>query len=269
MLPASPCIPVSTSATGTATPGTSTPLALFRRVASRLLDLVFPRDCAVTAKPVHNPPWRYLSPEALDTLPRVTGAHCETCGFPFFGVLAGAQICPHCRELDPVFQHGRTATLARGAVRKLVLDLKYHQAVWLVEDMARLIITTPDYAEFLRGALLVPVPLHPRRLRWRGYNQARVLLQQIVRLLPEYDLRLVDALVRTRYTTTQTRLDREARARNASGAFAIRPGYILDKGARYIVFDDVFTTGATLNACCAALARAGVTRLDVASVAHG
>jgi ComF family protein len=159
--------------------------------------------------------------------------------------------------------------LARDAARKLVLDLKYHKAIWLAEDMARIIATTPGYPDFLEGAVLVPVPLHPKRLRWRSYNQARLLLQHLVRILPERNFRIEDALVRTRHTPTQTRLDREARARNALGAFTLRPGFTPDKEARHIVFDDVFTTGATLNACCAVLADAGVKRLDVASFAHG
>lgn len=244
------------------------PPPLLRRAASRLLDIVFPRDCVATDAPVENPPWRYLSAEALESLSRVTGPHCERCGFPFYGALAGPQDCPHCCELDPAFQHGHTAVLARGTARKLLLDLKYHKAIWLAEDMARIIATTPGYPEYLEGAVLVPVPLHSKRLRWRGYNQARLLVQNLVRLLPERHLRLEDALVRVRHTPTQTRLDREARARNAHGAFGLRPGFTPDK-ARRIVFDDVFTTGATLNACCTVLADAGVQRLDVASFAHG
>jgi ComF family protein len=202
-------------------------------------------------------------------LRRVAEPHCETCGFPFFGVLAGAQICPHCAELIPVFNRGKTAVLARGAARQLVLTLKYRGGAWLAEDMARVIATTQGYPEFLDSAVLVPVPLHPARLRRRGYNQSLLILQHLARLLPERRLRVAELLDRIKNTPTQTRLDREARAKNMQHAFALRPGARVDVNARHIVFDDVFTTGATLNACCSVLLRAGVKDLNVATFAHG
>jgi ComF family protein len=244
-------------------------LGFLSRVREACLDLLFPRDCMLTGVPVDNPPWRYLSPAALQSLPRVQAPFCDTCGYPFSGMLAGARRCSHCEELDPAFGRGRTAMLAKGNARSLIIDLKYHKAVWLAEDLARLIATTPGYPEHLRGAVLVPVPLHPRRERWRGYNQSRLVLEKLVRLLPQDNLALADILVRTRDTPTQTRLDRAHRATNIKGAFALRAGAVPDLARRHVVFDDVFTTGATLNACCMVLADAGVTTVDIASLAHG
>jgi ComF family protein len=151
----------------------------------------------------------------------------------------------------------------------MVIELKYHQGLWIAEDIARVILTTPGYPEYLEGAVLVPVPLHAKRLRRRGYNQSRLIVEHLARLMPGRGVRVADILARTRDTPTQTRLNREARARNAAGAFAVKRGATPDAGARHVVFDDVFTTGATLNACCRALFGAGATNLDVASFAHG
>ncbi|MDR2862999.1 MAG: ComF family protein [Puniceicoccales bacterium] len=240
---------------------------VFRRGAFRMLDLLFPRDCPISGEPVDNVPWLHLTNTGLDSLHRVSAPHCETCGAPFFGVLAGPQTCPHCCDLSPVFDRGKTAVVAKGAGRRLVHVLKYRQGTWLARDMARIILTTPGYADFLDGAVLVPVPLHPHKLHFRGYNQAELLVDALAALSPS--LRVARLLARIRDTATQTRLGREDRAHNMENAFALRPGAVVDPEARYIVFDDVFTTGATLNACCAVLAREGATRLDVGTFAHG
>lgn len=235
----------------------------------RLMDLSFPRDCAVSGLPVDNAPWRYLAPEGLVQLYRVSGYCCQSCGNPFWGKLAGPQICAHCLSLQPAFSHGKVAVLSKGAGRMLIHTLKYHQGTWVAQDIARIIATTPGFPEFLENAVLVPVPLHVRRLRWRGFNQAQLIVEHLARLLPECRFRLDCLLERTRDTPTQTRLDREGRAANMKGAFALRPDAKLEKGRRHVVFDDVFTTGATLNACSQVLVRAGVTYLDIAAFAHG
>ncbi|MDR3228191.1 MAG: ComF family protein [Puniceicoccales bacterium] len=243
---------------------------ILRRAWRGLLDLAFPRECAVFGGPVDNPPWRYLSEQALAGLEPVSAPCCATCGTPFFGILDGLQKCPNCEELHPVFRRGKVAVLAHGPARTLVHILKYRQGVWLAQDIARIIAATPGFADFLEGATLVPVPLHPSRQRWRGYNQSCLLAEHVVRLLPGRGLR-VDARLarRVRDTRTQTLLGRTERAQNMLGAFALDAGVKLDKATRYVVFDDVFTTGATLNACCVALAAAGAGRVDVAAFAHG
>ncbi|MDR2845204.1 MAG: hypothetical protein LBV28_03820 [Puniceicoccales bacterium] len=239
----------------------------FSRAASRLLDLFFPRDCQLTGEPVDNAPWRYLSAAGLDALPRITGPYCETCGHPFYGLLAGPQRCPHCQELDPVFHRGKAAVLAKKAGRHLVHILKYRQGTWLVDDMARIMMTTPGFPAFLDGAVLVPVPLHRKRQHHRGYSQTHFLAAALARLQPT--LRVASMLERVRATPTQTRLNREQRERNVQDAFALRRGVTVDGTARYVVLDDVFTTGATLNACCEVLVDAGAEWVDVAMFAHG
>jgi len=240
----------------------------FAAAARRLLDLVFPRDCVITGAPVENPPWRYFSPAGLGLLDRVTAPFCATCGHPFAGLASPEQRCPRCLELKPLFQRGRVAVVARDAGRRCAHILKYHQGVWLAGDMARVMAETPGFAEFLDGAVLVPVPLHPSRQRVRGYNQARVLADALAALLPERGIRVGSLLERVRDTPTQTRLDRAARARNMLDAFEARADARIEPEARYVVIDDVFTTGATLNACCAALARRGALRLEIAAFAH-
>jgi ComF family protein len=113
--------------------------------------------------------------------------------------------------------------------------------------------------------LLVPVPLHPRRLRRRGYNQSAVLARHLARLL---DRPLAaTAVARVRDTPSQTALDLDARTRNLVDAFAVRrPADV--RGRSILVVDDVWTSGATARTLAAVLRAAGVASVDVVTVAR-
>lgn len=115
-----------------------------------------------------------------------------------------------------------------------------------------------------RPDVLIPIPLHAKRLRERGYNQALELVRPLAQTLG-VPLR-VDALVRMRATPPQTGLDAAARKRNLRGAFAVEPGVSLP--AHVALFDDVMTTGATLREAARTLLRAGVARVDAWSLAR-
>jgi ComF family protein len=112
---------------------------------------------------------------------------------------------------------------------------------------------------------LIPVPLHPERLRWRGFNQSLLLSRPLARAwnVP------VDPFVlrRRRATPPQVGLDERARRLNVGGAFAVAEGASL-KDLGVLLIDDVFTTGATVNECAITLRRAGAARVDVLVLAR-
>jgi competence protein ComFC len=110
------------------------------------------------------------------------------------------------------------------------------------------------------------VPLHPRKLRHREFNQAEYLAVALGRALKVPVLRR--NLRRAKDTATQTKLDAEARARNLSGAFAVRNGSAL-AGKRLVILDDVFTTGATMNSCAKVLRSAKAKEVIALTVARG
>jgi ComF family protein len=116
--------------------------------------------------------------------------------------------------------------------------------------------------------VLVPVPLHPRKLRERGYNQSR-LLAECATAAVHGDAQIAEVLRRVLDTASQTYFDRESRHQNLKNAFALAPGVVINPAQRYLIVDDVFTTGSTLNACAAVLRRAGCLNLDVLTFGHG
>lgn len=121
-----------------------------------------------------------------------------------------------------------------------------------------------------RGApAMMPIPLHPRRERERGFNQARVLCDVFADVLGESGARPVvaDGLRRVRYTAQQARLSKDGRLANVAGAFAWTGEY--PPPQNIVLIDDVYTTGATARECAAALKAAGAEKVYVFTVAHG
>ncbi|HXH07782.1 MAG TPA: phosphoribosyltransferase family protein, partial [Vicinamibacterales bacterium] len=161
------------------------------------------------------------------------------------------------RRLPPAVDLMRSAALYEGALREIVHALKYDGRRSLARPLAALMRTCgPD---LLEGAdAVIPVPLDGRRLRQRGFNQARLLAEGL-------GLPVLDALARTRRTPPQTSLPAARRHANVRGAFAVRRPVA---GLVVVLVDDVATTGATLFACARALREAGAREIRALTAAR-
>jgi ComF family protein len=242
--------------------------ALGKQTGVPLLDVFFPRSCVSCGDAVEDSGYEHLCRDCARELFLVAPPSCRTCGHPFHGILAGPRICPHCAELDPVFDEGKTLFLAKGPGRALVHELKYQSGFYILRDIERMVRRARGYLDYLSDAVLVPVPLHKDKLRERGYNQSEQIVGALARATGGRS-RSAKLLLRTKYTQTQTSLNRENRRRNVKNAFALGEDAVVIPGQPYILVDDVFTTGSTLNACAAVLRKAGAERIKVATLGHG
>lgn len=192
---------------------------------------------------------------------------CERCGLPYPGDLTTAFECSNCRELELHFSSARSAVVAKTVVLEAIHRFKYQRALWFENFLADLFLR--EAVPVLRGHgwdFIVPVPLHSLKEREREFNQAEILARH---LSTATHIPLNTKLLRrVTATMTQTRLTKQQRATNMRGAFAIRDRVKLN-GERVVLVDDVFTTGATTNACAQALRAAGAGEVCVWTVARG
>jgi ComF family protein len=166
-------------------------------------------------------------------------------------------VCGQCLRQPPPQARAHAAFVYGYPLDRLLPRAKFHGDLASLRLLAALMASTLGDAEPAQA--IVPVPLHPRRLRERGYDQALELARPLARRL---DLPLRDDLLRrVRATVAQSRLDAARRQRNLRGAFAVQKSGQLP--AHIALVDDVMTTGATVHAAAKALLRAGVARVDV------
>ena len=230
---------------------------LAKRAVGGAIDFALPPRCprcpALVAEPHH------FCPDCWSEVAFLVGG-CETCGQPLEGT--DAKLCAVCLAKPPVIDRTRAAVAYDAIARDLALKLKYGRRVGLARTMARYMAAhRTDWDE----PLLVPVPLHWRRLWWRGFNQAGLLARELGRVwrVPVDPL----ALVRTRATRPLKGMDPAARRQAVKGAFAVRePLRIKDRTV--LLVDDVLTSGATAEACAKALKKAGAARVELISWAR-
>lgn len=194
---------------------------------------------------------------------------CALCQRPLSAVYqtsAREPLCGVCRRGFNDFDRLRSFGAFDGALRKLIHLLKYSGVVTLATPLAALLGVVVHNEPGLGAVdVVVPVPLHPRRQRARGYNQAECLARKLAGLLAlPLDAR---SLGRSRDTASQTGLTPRQRRENVRGAFAVRPRSQLD-AKRILLVDDVCTTGATLNACAHTLKRAGASEVQAVTLAR-
>jgi ComF family protein len=216
----------------------------------RLLDLLLPPACAGCGLP--GPP---ACRACLAGLEALTPPHCGGCGAP---VPVKVARCPACRgRLEGARQAVAYAAAAPALVAALKDGRRRVVAAVLADRIAAAVPPPP------LGAVLVPVPLGPRRLAARGFNQSLLIARELAR---RWRRPAVEALARVREEPAQRGASATARARQAAGAFAVRAGGRAP--AHAVLIDDVHTTGATLADCARALRAGGAVAVGAACFAR-
>ena len=200
--------------------------------------------------------------------PFVLGSACDLCGvgLPGQSMLGGPLICEECHRIARPWSRGRAVLHYAGNGRKLVLGLKHANRAevaraagpWMARAAADLLTQNP---------LILPIPLHWRRLAQRRYNQSALLASALARVSGRDWL--PDALVRSRHTPTQDGRDRDARFANLDAAIRVAPRHASALAGRAILLvDDVMTSGATFSAATQACHAAGAEQVCVMALAR-
>ena len=238
--------------------------ALFAAAGRSMLDAVLPPRCIACGGIVGA--GTALCADCWPGLDLITAPQCARCGLPFDFDLGEGALCGGCAASPPAFERARAALRYNDLSARLIVGFKRADRTHLV----------PAFARWLQRAagplldeadLVACVPLHRRRLLARRYNQSAMLALALSRLAGRPVA--IDLLARTRATPSQGGLNRNQRFDNVRGAIAVRPHRAaLVPGRRILLVDDVFTTGATVEACARVLYRAGAAGVDVVTLAR-
>ena len=236
-------------------------LVLAARLGRAALDLLLPPQCLTCDASVGEP--GLLCAACFRETSFVTAPMCICCGVPFGNAGQGGtvQLCPTCRVGQQAYDTARAALRYDIQARRIVLPFKHADRIELAYGLVPL-MARAGAALLERAEVLVPVPLHRRRLFSRRYNQAALLARGLARVA--HRPAVLDGLLRHRATPPLGERNAVERAATVDGAFAVRPARrVAIEGRRVLLIDDVMTSGATANECARVLRAAGAASVDV------
>lgn len=199
--------------------------------------------------------------------------YCSVCGMVFKSRVCDNHTCQKCIDSPPRFNTARAVGIYSGSLLTLIHRIKYGGKIQLARPLGRLLFYA--FQSFFTSDqfdMILPVPLHIRRFRQRGFNQAYVLIREWEMLSstlhspPLWHIEK-EMILRQKPTLPQTGLGKAQRIENLKGAFVVPVKHAVD-GKRILIIDDVFTTGATVNACAKVLRQAGAKHVDVLTLAR-
>jgi ComF family protein len=231
-----------------------------------LIDFFFPPRCPFCGENREEENPSGICSACWKQIRGVSPPRCPRCGLGFSSDVGEDHLCSDCLQGDGYFGKARALAHYEGLMPEVISRFKYRGESRLAKPLGDLAAGYEDPDFSIRDyQLVIPVPLHPRRLRQRGFNQSLLLARRISR---KYSLPLnFTSLRRTRPTVPQTELSAAERRKNIRGAFEVFNTRAVNEKT-VLLIDDVFTTGATVEECAKVLTRAGADRVDVLTLAR-
>jgi ComF family protein len=215
-----------------------------------------------------------LCPDCLAELITVESPLCTCCGIPFKSRQGQDHYCGACIAAGKKFGIARAPLVYDRIITEVIHCFKYRGKIQLARPLSELLLLAfLNFWDRDGIDVILPVPLHPSRIRMRGFNQAYLLIRSWPNLAGQYSCDLShirierDVLIRTVPTAPQSALDRTQRARNIKNAFDLDRQEVI-VGKKILLIDDVYTTGATVNECGRLLLKRGARKVDVLTLAR-
>lgn len=234
---------------------------LLRDMYETAITFLYPAECRVCKELLGVTTIPYICNNCWQDIHFVEPPWCDICGTPNINGL-----CEACAITPPRYGKLRSVAFYQTTLQQAIHCFKFEKKKGLARHLIQLINThIPSDCRIAEYDFILPVPIHKKRQQERGFNQATLLANGIAKTEGVPVLR--DTLVRHRHTVAQSSLDREARQQNLIGAFTIRNPDII-RGKRLLIFDDVFTTGATIREAVSELWTADPAEVDVLTLAR-
>jgi ComF family protein len=239
-------------------------MKLASRLKKTVLDTLFPVSCLSCDK---EEVWI-----CRNCLEKIALNKQQFCAYCENMTTLGGILCHSCREQGKSHIDGliAAASFENPLVKKAVFNLKYRFVANLADPLSQILLKVILKNDVPLPKYIVPVPLHRRRLRWRGFNQSRLLAECLsAGLAPPMNVEILDALERTKHKKPQMEIKKyRDRLANAAGIFSLKVDPAKIKNARILLVDDIATTGATLQECAKVLKAAGASRVFAAVIAR-
>ena len=232
-----------------------------------LLNLIFPPVCPICQTRLNGTGKDLiLCPTCHTAVKPIRPPYCPRCGLPEPSGDGAGYLCGPCLKERWHFEVHRSSGLYEGALKEAIHTFKYGGVFPLVRVFGDLLQPTfQTLSQDYPVDVMIPVPLHIRRLRERGFNQALLLVKELNRRIGiPYEER---ALKKIKDTPVQIALKKRERRKNLTGVFQVKDTGTI-KGKSVVLVDDVYTTGATVNECSRALLKAGAEQVAVLTVAR-
>lgn len=227
----------------------------------KFLNILFPRDftCDLCGNEIQDEK-NHVCNSCLKTLPYIETKTCMRCGGK---VLGEERFCIYCKTYVPEFFMARAPFVYTDIIAGKIKAFKYDNQRYLAETFAQFMANTYIQNDF-SADVIVPIPLHKKRLKKRGFNQAELLSNELSKLL---GIPVVNALERIKETAFQASLNYNERQENLKGSFKVVDKTIKNK--KILLVDDIYTTGATVKTASEVLRNDAKTgRIYVLTIAH-
>jgi ComF family protein len=237
-----------------------------KRLLTGLADIIFPPRCLTCDTIIDHSENLPICPSCFSKIKFIKAPLCVCCGIPFSSTDESNHLCGNCLISKPSYSFARAVGYYEATFLEAIHKFKYQGKIAVGKIMGRL-MAEYDYPSLSLSefTLIIPVPLHVKRLRERGFNQSVILAREIAKkfLIPLDFL----TLKRYIYTNSQIHLGKKEREENVRGAFEVtHPEKISDK--KIILVDDVYTTGSTVKECTRVLMKNGATSVAVLTLAR-
>ena len=236
-------------------------LSVLREMFETAVVFLYPAKCRVCENFLGAASMPYICADCWRDIQFLEPPWCDICGTPDVNGL-----CDACATSPPRYGQLRTVAVYQTTLQEAIHLFKFQKKKVFVRHLIELINAhIPADCDVATYDFILPIPIHKKRLRERGFNQATLLADGIAKA--EGVPVLTETLVRKRHTIAQSSLDKEARQQNIVGAFDIRNPDVI-RGKRLLLIDDVFTTGATIREAVSELWTADPAEIDVLTLAR-
>ncbi len=237
------------------------------RLWKESLHLLYPVRCPICDRPVFVVfgRWEYpICPGCREAVDYVREPACKKCGKPLSDIRA--EFCGDCLRQSHLYDQGKALWLYKGYVKQSIYRLKYgNRREYGISYGQELVRVYGDWIRKKEIQLIIPIPLHKKRLRQRGFNQAEVIAKEIGRQM-KIPVRK-DLLIRCVHTRPQKELNDKERKNNLKKAFKIAPNNV--QLNQILLVDDIYTTGSTMDRAAGVLKEAGASQVCFVSVSIG